>query len=280
MKKFPRSQRLILAAVLLLIVLVVLAARSGGEGTSAQVESQTVEEVTEEPAEDAADPQEAEAEEEAEEEAEAETEAADEQTADTEDTSTDQTTTQTTTPNVAVVTQSGELQPSLYQATFFNPDTDYSLIENLAALDLYNDTGKYLVYAAITITTDAGTVLHFEVYDLPNYGRAQLFDLNDATIDQGESIASIAYSGTSYLEGDQLMSDALEISTSGNVITLTNLTESTLSGLTLVYHSAMGADTFGGASQTMSLPAISAGSSVTVTATNCYFDEALAVRIY
>lgn len=98
---------------------------------------------------------------------------------------------------------------ALFSSGIMNPDGGNMPVEGLASLEVTNTSGRYLTGAAFTVTLEDGTVLRFQVNDLPAGERVIAFSTDNAVYD-GAACAAIA-AETEFADGGQLMEGSVSV---------------------------------------------------------------------
>ncbi len=167
---------------------------------------------------------------------------------------------------------------SLFQSTVMNPDAGGAMGSDVASLEVKNTSGQYMEYAEIEAVLPDGTVLEFEIRDLPADKSVWVFERNNTEIKKNTVCSSVTCT-VSFTADAPLMADKLAAEASGTAVTIRNLTGETLSDLSLGFHCLFEEDLyFGGAVYMYSIESISPGESVTLDVTECFLGTAQLVR--
>ena len=168
---------------------------------------------------------------------------------------------------------------SLFQSTVLNPDANGAAGEDVASLEVENTSGRYMKSARLTVELQDGTTLEFLVKDLPAGKAALVFEVNNTRLAKDAVCADIS-AAADYGPDDPMPADMLAVEANGTTVTIRNLTDETLQGLTLVFKCLLDGDDvyFGGASYTRQIDSISPGKSATLEVDECYLGTACAVR--
>ncbi|MCD8385024.1 MAG: hypothetical protein LUC39_08750 [Clostridiales bacterium] len=168
---------------------------------------------------------------------------------------------------------------SVYTSSILNPDCGDEYAEEVASLEVTNSSDSYLVSATLTATLSNGTEVLFEVHDLPAGATAEIFDTENQSVASGVTCTALVCTAEEYIEEDVLLSDTIEVTASGADAVLTNIGDSDLTGLTVVYHCDMARQFFGGMSYTITIDSLAAGESYTLS-DSALMGEVAVVRIY
>ncbi|MBR4888076.1 MAG: hypothetical protein IKU17_02920 [Clostridia bacterium] len=167
---------------------------------------------------------------------------------------------------------------ALFQSSILNPDAGNAMATDVASIEVGNISGQHLESAQITVVLSGGTVLEFVLYDLPAGQRAWVFDKNNTVLPKNAACSSVTCTAA-YAAETPLMTDELSAEADGTAVTLTNLSDSELGDLTLVFRCLFEEDLyFGGAVYTYSIESISPGESVTLSVDECFLGTAQLVR--
>lgn len=168
---------------------------------------------------------------------------------------------------------------SLSTATMPNPDAGGIMGEDIASLEIINETGVYVEFAKIIVELDEGTTFNFIVNDLPNGRTVQVFDINNSIYDDKVSCERIAIEEIKFLDGDQTMSEYVLIEVEETLVTLTNISPTDLNNLEIVCMCDFDGSYFGGTSYCYPVGQLLAGESTVIDAIDCYLGIADVVRI-
>lgn len=175
--------------------------------------------------------------------------------------------------------EDGKLEiESLFQFSGTNPDCEDKDGENIAALNIKNNSEQHLSSAEIRINLEDGTKLVFEATDIPAGQLAMIFEKDNKIYDPSENCTLIEDTAE-YEETTARMEDKLTIDVQETTITLTNISDEDLTNMLLHCHCFFDEAYFGGLTYTYHVDSIPAGGSVSVQADECYLGEAAVVRV-
>lgn len=167
---------------------------------------------------------------------------------------------------------------SLFQFSGNNPDCGDEEGENIAALSVINKSEQHLASAEIKANLADGTVLTFEITDVPAGKNIMVFEKNNTCYEISNKC--LAIDGTAkFEETTALMEDKLAADVQETTITLTNISGEDLNNLLLHCHCLVDDTYFGGLIYSYPIETIPAGQSVTVQADECYMGTASIVRV-
>lgn len=175
--------------------------------------------------------------------------------------------------------ENGKLEiTSLFPYTGINPDSNWTEGEDIGAIVLTNKSNEHLASAKLKLVLYDGTVLEFQVAELPAGETVWAFDLNNSIYDVSAACESIECT-VQFEPETSLMADRLTVEVAGMDVTLTNTSSDTMENVTIICHSVLGDAYFGGTAYTYSAGEVPAGKAVNVLAEDCFLDTAEVVRI-
>ncbi len=167
---------------------------------------------------------------------------------------------------------------SLFQSTVGNPDCNDEMGEDVASLELINQSGEFLDLAEITVTLDDGAQLRFVADDIPAGRTVWAFETSNGELLDAAVCVSIDCDA-SYEADKPVMADQLDIRSEETAVTIRNLTDQDLTGLNVSFHCLFDEDVyFGGRVYTYPIDKIPAGESAGLDVAECYLGTAEAVR--
>lgn len=167
---------------------------------------------------------------------------------------------------------------SLFQFTGVNPDAGDVDCEDVAAIQLTNQSGKYLKQAQIEITLVDGSTLAFHVQDVPDQAEIYAFDTTNQTCTQTDGIKAIQATAD-YTEEEDFLGKTVIAKVQDINIRLTSKGSEDLSDLQIIYHCSMDNILFGGISYTAKLDKLKAGAKASLKADQAWLGEAAVTRI-
>lgn len=167
---------------------------------------------------------------------------------------------------------------SLFQSNVPNPDCNNEESENIATLEIVNQSEKYLASAAIEVGLEDGSVLNFMVSGIPAGSKVWAFETGNNSIEDDEVCMSIKMD-TQYETNESLVPDKIEVEVEDTNVKLTNLSDEDLNNLVVDCHCLFDDAYFGGLTYTYSVDSISAGGTAVIEADDCYLGSAEVVRI-
>ena len=167
---------------------------------------------------------------------------------------------------------------SLFQYSGYNPDCGGQAGEEIASLAVTNQSEKYLASAKITAKLADGTKRVFQLTDIPAGQTVWVFAQDNGSFASSNTCKELKCEA-SFAEEQPLLAEQVAVETEGISVTLTNLTDEDLAGLTVYCHCLFDGTYFGGLTYAYPVDGIPAGESVMIQAEECYLGEAAVVRV-
>lgn len=167
---------------------------------------------------------------------------------------------------------------SLFSFSGINPDCGKQEGENIAAIRLRNVSDSFLARGELTLTLPDGSVLNFEVTDLPAGSTAMVFSSRNQILAPGTFCTDLFWEGE-FGEPDNALMEMLAVSAQDVTVTVTNLLDRDLHNLVVYCRSRFGDDYFGGVTYMYTIEELPAGGTANVEAWDCIPGTAEVVRI-
>lgn len=168
---------------------------------------------------------------------------------------------------------------SLFQSSIDNPDCQEKSGENIASIELQNQSGQFLAEADIEIHLSDGTVFHFVVEDLPAETTVMAFETANQELPENPQIEEILCK-TDYESAMSLMSDQLMVQSDGTDVVISNTSDENLENLQIGFHCRFNEKMYyGGKTYVYSVESLPAGSEISLNVVECYMGSAEPVRI-
>ena len=167
---------------------------------------------------------------------------------------------------------------SLFQYSGDNPDCGGQAGEEIASLAVTNQSEKYLASAKLTAKLADGTKRVFQLADIPAGQTVWVFAQDNGSFTSSNTCKELKCEA-SFAEEPPFLADQVAVEAEGISVTLTNLTDEDLAGLTVYCHCLFDGTYFGGSTYAYPVDGIPAGESVTIQAEECYLGEAAVVRV-
>ena len=167
---------------------------------------------------------------------------------------------------------------SLFQSDVPNPDKDFEEGKNLATIELVNKSDQYLLYADVVLTLADGTERKFRIEDLPAGKKVWAFELANISIESEADCVNISCTAE-FSETASDWNTRFQAATDVALVTITNLTDETMTDLEATFHCLMEDTYFGGRSYKYSIEELLPNSSAQLEVFECLFGDAEVVLI-
>lgn len=167
---------------------------------------------------------------------------------------------------------------SLFQFSGMNPDFDNLFGEDIAGVQLVNDSDAHMTYAEVTAILADGTTLTFVAEDVPAGGTVMAFCLEHESVTDVRACEEV-FGYAEFETGDMLMEDLVKVTVTGAEITLKNVSGRDLTNLEVICHGLLDGSLFGGITYHYNVSTLPAGSSAVVHAVDCFLGMTEVVRI-
>lgn len=166
---------------------------------------------------------------------------------------------------------------SLFQSSIENPDCNNEMGEDIASMEITNQSDTFCASAEVVAIMPDGTEIPFSATNIPAGKTVWAFASDNAAIGQDAVFAEIR--STAVFQESSLMEEQLSVEVNDTVITIQNLTQNEITDLTVCCHCLFEEVYFGGLTYNYPVESIPAGESVTVEAVDCYMGTAEVVGI-
>lgn len=166
---------------------------------------------------------------------------------------------------------------SLFQSSIENPDCENEIGEDIASLEIENQSEEFCTFAEIKVTMEDDIEISFTATNIPAGKKVLAFAVDNQSIDQEsncKTIESNAEFGTA-----SMMEGQISWSVEDTTITIQNLTDSEITDLVVGYHCLFEDAYFGGLTYSHPLQSLAAGESIILEADECYMGTAEVVSI-
>ena len=181
--------------------------------------------------------------------------------------------------NPEIVYQTDEIEVyTIFPSDVINIDADSEFVKNLASVEFKNISGTYLKKCEIQVETADGETYSFLAEDIPAEMEVMAFETSNKTVEEEMEVANFTCS-TEVDTSDVLMSDQIEVSEEGIVVTVKNISGKDLSDLVVTCHCMMDETSYGGSKYEYSIEMLNAGETAEIDAVDCCFGQAKVVRI-
>lgn len=166
---------------------------------------------------------------------------------------------------------------SLFQYSGLNPDCNNEEGEDIAALEIVNQSNEFCKSAEIHVRMEDGTELVFRAEDIPAGRKIWVFESGNQSVGQDDVCEEIR--DNSEFEEVSLMEKQIMASVEDTTITIENLTGEEITDLMVGCHCLLEDTYFGGVTYSYPTGTIPAGGQVAVDAADCYMGTAEVVWI-
>ena len=167
---------------------------------------------------------------------------------------------------------------SLFQYSGINMDAQNEECEDVASLQLKNNSDQYLEKAEISVELTDGTAFSFEVEDIPAGKAVMAFDTANTAYD-GKTGVALIDATTTYSSDAGLKEMDVKITSDDNGVQLENISGDALANLKIKYHCVMDDMYFGGISSETEVAGLAAGETTTVDTSESIFGVVEVVSI-
>ncbi len=174
--------------------------------------------------------------------------------------------------------ESGKLKIlSLFQSSIENPDAYNELQENIASLEILNQSDEYCEHASVIVCLEDGTQLEFEISDIPPRRTVWAFDIHNVAIDS--EYVCVDVSGEASFGKESYIEDEVSFHVEDTTITVQNKTDQELVDLLVKCHCLFDEAYFGGITYEYPISTIPAHGQVVIEADDCFMGIAEVVSI-
>lgn len=167
---------------------------------------------------------------------------------------------------------------SLFQYSGVNPDAQNENSEDIASIQMTNNSAEYLETAEISVELTDGTIFSFEVQDIPAGKSVMAFDTTNAAYD-GKTGVAFMDAKTTYSSDAGLKEEVVKITSDDNGIQLENISGEELGNMKVKYHCVLDDMYFGGISSETELAGIAAGEKAALDTSESILGDAEVVSI-
>ena len=167
---------------------------------------------------------------------------------------------------------------SLFQYSGINMDAQNEECEDVASLQLKNNSDQYLEKAEISVELTDGTAFSFEVEDVPASKSVMAFDTANTVYD-GKTGVALINAATTYSSDAGLKETDVKIISDDNGVQMENISGNALANLKIKYHCVMDDMYFGGISSETEVAGLAAGETTTVDTSESILGDAEVVSI-
>lgn len=176
------------------------------------------------------------------------------------------------------VSLDGKLEiESLFPYDGINPDCGNQEGKSIAAIVLRNTSDTYLDQADIEMTLTDGSVVRFQVEDLPAGKSVMAFSAENGQLKDGVGCADMTH--TVVYDTTVTQTDLVSVSTDGMSVAVTNVSGKKLTNIDVYCHNSLDGDYFGGTTYMYTIENLAAGEIATIFALDCILGMVEVVRV-
>lgn len=167
---------------------------------------------------------------------------------------------------------------NMFQFTGMNPDADNAFGEDIAGIEMTNNSGRHMTVAEVTVIMENGDILTFRAEDIPAGRTVMAFSLEHSSVEDVRGCEEV-YGYAEFEGGDLLLMDQVQCTVDGIGITVKNLTNETLTDLEVYCHGLLDSSFFGGTTYCYHVSTLPAGGSTVIYAEECILGVTEVVRV-
>lgn len=166
---------------------------------------------------------------------------------------------------------------SIFQSTIENPDANNAIGEDVASIELINQSEEFCEEAEIRLIMQDNSVYTFKIFDLPAGKTIWAFDINNQILLQDEIYAEIE--SKALFGSYDMLEQEVSCTVDDTVIYVHNMTDEHIENLMVYSHCLFEDVYFGGRCYGYQIEQLQPGSEVTIEADDCYMGNAEIVKI-
>ena len=167
---------------------------------------------------------------------------------------------------------------SLFQYSGINPDAENAECEDVAAIQMKNNSEQYLESAEVSVELSDGTAYSFVVQDIPAGKSVIAFESGNTSYDGKTGVAFIE-AKTSYSSEAGVKEDEVKVTSDDNGVQISNISGDAIETMKVKYHCVMDDMYFGGISSETEVDGLAAGESTAVDTSESILGDADVVSI-
>ena len=167
---------------------------------------------------------------------------------------------------------------SLFQYSGINPDAENAECEDVAAIQMKNNSEQYLESAEVSVELSDGTAYSFVVQDIPAGKSVIVFESGNTSYDGKTGVAFIE-AKTSYSSEAGVKEDEVKVTSDDNGVQISNISGDAIGTMKVKYHCVMDDMYFGGISSETEVDGLAAGESTAVDTSESILGDADVVSI-
>lgn len=167
---------------------------------------------------------------------------------------------------------------NLFQFSGMNPDADNEFGDDIAGVELTNNSEHHMTFAEVTAILEDGTILTFQAEDVPAGRTVMAFSMDHTSVKDVRNCEEV-YGYAEFENGDLLLSEQVHCSANGAAITVKNLTGEELTDLEVICHGLLDSSFFGGSTYRYNVSTLPAGASTVIYVEECILGMVEVVRV-
>lgn len=167
---------------------------------------------------------------------------------------------------------------SLFQYSGINPDAENAECEDVAAIQMKNNSEQYLESAEVSVELSDGTAYSFVVQDIPAGKSVIAFESGNTSYDGKTGVAFIE-AKTAYSSEAGVKEDEVKVTSDDNGVQISNISGDAIGTMKVKYHCVMDDMYFGGISSETEVDGLAAGESTAVDTSESILGDADVVSI-
>lgn len=167
---------------------------------------------------------------------------------------------------------------NMFQFTGMNPDADNEFGEDIAGIEMTNNSALHMTVAEVTILMEDGTILTFRAEEIPAGRTVMAFSLEHSSVEDVRGCEEV-YGYAEFESSELLLTDQVRCTVDGIGITVKNLTNETLTDLEVYCHGLLDSSFFGGTTYRYNVSTLPAGGSTVIYAEDCILGMTEVVRV-
>lgn len=167
---------------------------------------------------------------------------------------------------------------SLFQYSGINPDAENAECEDVAAIQMKNNSEQYLESAEVSVELSDGTAYSFVVQDIPAGKSVIVFESGNTSYDGKTGVAFIE-AKTVYSSEAGVKEDEVKVTSDDNGVQISNISGDAIGTMKVKYHCVMDDMYFGGISSETEVDGLAAGESTAVDTSESILGDADVVSI-
>lgn len=167
---------------------------------------------------------------------------------------------------------------SLFQYSGINPDAENAECEDVAAIQMKNNSEQYLESAEVSVELSDGTAYSFVVQDIPAGKSVIAFESGNTSYDGKTGVAFIE-AKTAYSSEAGVKEDEIKVTSDDNGVQISNISGDAIGTMKVKYHCVMDDMYLGGISSETEVDGLAAGESTAVDTSESILGDADVVSI-